>query len=345
VLSRFGDLVAGDAPAIGLAFLTAVVFAAVGAAIVRALTRRAGLLDEPDPIVPAHTTSVSTLGGIAVGLGILAGAAIIDLGDVIPLEWVVGGILFLLVGVVDDILKLPVLPKLVLQCAAAGIVVALGGRLELTGQPVLDAVAAVVWIIVNAVNLTDICDGLVSGLAVIAFLALAAIDPSRGEAAIVAAGACAGFLVLNAPKASIFLGDAGSHLVGFLLAAIAMQTVGGRDALAELSAIVLVLGVFIFELAFLVWQRRRRGLAWWLGSDDHAAIRLQASGLSVWATDFVLWSWGALLGLAAIFVHRLDGLELVPLGIVIALAVVSAWRFLGGLTTPTQADVAAPLAR
>ena len=348
-MSRFGGLVAGDALAIGLAFVTAVVIAAVGAALVRAATRRAGILDEPDPIVPAHTTSVSTLGGIAVGLGFLAGAAVVGFGDVIPLEWVVGGALFLAVGVVDDLLKLPVRPKLALQCAAAAAVVALGARLEVTGQPALDAVAALVWIlvIVNAVNLTDICDGLVSGLAAIAFLSLAAIDPSRGEAAIVATGACAGFLVLNAPKASIFLGDAGSHLVGFLLAALSLQTVGGRDALAELSAVVLVLGVFLFELAFLVWQRRRRGLAWWLGSDDHAAIRLQAAGLSVWSTDVVLWSCGALLGIAAILVHRLDGLELVPLGVALVLFVASAWRFLGGLSTPTQADVAAvrPLAR
>ena len=86
---------------------------------------------------------------------------------------------------------------------------------------------------------------------------------------------------------------------------------------------------------------------WWLGSDDHAAIRLQAAGLSVWSTDVVLWSFGALLGIAAILVHRLDGLELVPLGVALVLFVASAWRFLGGLSTPTQADVAAvrPLAR
>jgi UDP-GlcNAc:undecaprenyl-phosphate GlcNAc-1-phosphate transferase len=343
VLSRFGDLVAGDVVAIVLAFATAAVFAAAGAAIVRAGVRRAGLLDHPDPIVPAHTTSTATLGGIAVGLGILAGAAVVDLGRVLPPEGAVGGALFLLVGVLDDLLKLAVRPKLALQCAAAVTVVALGARLELTGQPVLDAAAAVAWILVlvNAVNLTDICDGLVSGLAAIAFLALAAIDPSRGEAAIIAAGACAGFLVLNAPKASIFLGDAGSHLVGFLLAAFSLQTVGGRDAVAELAAVALVVGVFLFELAFLVWQRRRRGLAWWLGSDDHVAIRLQAAGLSIWSTDLVLWSAGALLGLAAILTHRLEGLELVPLGAVLAVAFASAWRFLSSLSAPTQMDVAA----
>ena len=201
---------------------------------------------------------------------------------------------------------------------------------------------AFLWILilVNAVNLTDICDGLVSGLAAIAFLTLAAIDPSHAEAAVLAAGACAGFLVLNAPKASIFLGDTGSHFIGFLLAALSLQTVAGRDALAEFSAVVLVLGVFLFELVFLVWARYRRGLSWWLGSDDHAALRLQAAGLSVWMTDVVIWMGGAMLGMAAILVHRLDGLQLLPLGIAVGVFLVFAWRFLAGLSTPTEAAVA-----
>lgn len=342
-MSRSGGFVGDDGVTLWLAFTAAVVFAAVGAVVVRAATRRAGLVDVPDPLVPAHTRPVATLGGIAVALGCVAGAAVVDLGGAVGVEVAVGGILFLAIGVVDDVLKLSVAVKLALQCLAAGAVVALGASLDVTGHPVANAVVAFAWIlvIVNAANLTDICDGLVPGLAAIAFLTLAAIDPSRGEAAIVAAGACAGFLLLNAPRASIFLGDAGSHFVGFLLAALSLQTVGGRDAVAELSAVVLVLGVFLFELAFLVSHRRRRGVPWWLGSDDHVALRLQAAGLTVWNTDVVLWVCGAMLGIAAILVHRLDGLQLLPLGLAIAAFLVIAWRVLSGLLPPTEAGVAA----
>lgn len=338
-MSRSAGLAGADAVAIALAFATAVIIAAVGAAVVRFTTHRAGILDAPGSIVPAHTRPVATLGGIAVAFGCLAGAAVVGLGDVIPLELAVGGLLFLVIGIVDDLFKLSVRWKLVPQCVAAGIVVALGVRLELTDQPLLAAAGAFLWILilVNAVNLTDICDGLVSGLAAIAFLTLAAIDPSHAGAAIIAAGACAGFLVLNAPKASIFLGDTGSHFIGFLLAALSLQTVAGRDALAEFSAVVLVLGVFLFELVFLVWTRYRRGLSWWLGSDDHAALRLQAAGLSVWMTDVVIWVGGAMLGMAAILVHRLDGLQLLPLGLAVGVFLVFVWRFLAGLSTPTEA--------
>ncbi len=341
-MSSLTGLGGDGASALWLGFALALVFAAVAAVVVRAASRRAGLIDAPDPLVPAHTRPVATLGGIAVAVGLLAGAFVVDVAPV-GLEFAVGGALFLAIGVVDDVLKLSVSRKLVLQLVGATTVVALGARLELTGRPLLDSALAFAWIVVlvNAVNLTDICDGLVSGLAAIAFLTLAAIDPSRGEAAILAAGACLGFLVLNAPKASIFLGDAGSHFVGLLLAALSLQTVGGRDAVAEFGAVVLIVGVFLFELAFLVSARRRRGLRWWLGSDDHVAIRLQAAGLTVWSTNVVLWVCGAMLGIAAIIVHRLDGFELLPLGLSIATFLVISWRVLTGLAPPTEAGVAA----
>ena len=333
----------GDgAAALWLGFGIAAALAAVGAVAVKATSRRAGLVDPPDPLVPAHTQPVATLGGIAVAFGFLMGALIVDLHP-LGLEFAVGGALFLTIGVVDDVLKLSVLAKLVLQLVGAATVVALGTTLALTGRPLLDAALAFVWIIVlvNAVNLTDICDGLVSGLAAIAFLTLAAVDPSRGNAAILAAGACLGFLVLNAPKASIFLGDAGSHFVGFLLAALSLQTIGGRDALAEFAAVVLIVGVFLFEVAFLVLARRRRGLRWWLGSDDHVALRLQAAGLTVWNTNVVLWVCGAMLGIAAILVHRLDGFQLLPLGVALVAFLTIAWRFLSSISTPTEAGATA----
>ena len=341
-MSSWTGLGGDPAGALWLGFGLAVVFAVLAALAVRATSRRVGLIDAPDPLVPAHTRPVATLGGIAVAFGFLIGALVVDL-EPLGREFAVGGALFLAIGVVDDVLKLSVSWKLLLQLVGAATVVALGARLEVTGRPALDTAIAFAWIlvVVNAVNLTDICDGLVSGLAAIAFLTLAAIDPSRGEAAILAAGACLGFLVLNAPRASIFLGDAGSHFVGFLLAALSLQTVDGRDAVAEFSAVVLTVGVFLFELAFLISARRRRGLRWWLGSDDHVALRLQAAGLSVWSTNVVLWVCGAMLGIGAILIHRLDGLELLPLGLAIVAFLMLAWRFLSGLNPPTEAGVAA----
>ena len=91
----------------------------------------------------------------------------------------------------------------------------------------------------------------------------------------------------------------------------------------------------------MILARRRRGLRWWLGSDDHVALRLQAAGLTVWNTNVVLWVCGAMLGIAAILVHRLDGFQLLPLGVALVAFLTIAWRFLSSISTPTEAGATA----
>jgi UDP-GlcNAc:undecaprenyl-phosphate GlcNAc-1-phosphate transferase len=324
-----------------LAFAVAAVVTGVVAASVRTLAGKAGLVDPPNPRVPRHTRPVATLGGVAVAAGCGAGLATGLDGSVEP--WLgIGAGLVLAAGVADDVHPLPIAAKLALQTLAAGAAVALGLELALTGNAFLDAVAAVGWIllVVNAVNLTDVCDGLVPGLAAIGFLALAAIEPGSSGSAIVAAGACVGFLALNAPPASIFLGDAGSHLVGFLLAALALEAAGGGESATNLVAPVLVLGVFLFELVFVVVERNRRGVPWWLGSDDHVALRLQAAGLSSIRTDLLLWTCAAALGLGGLLASRLESFT--TLAPVLAAAVVAAraWRMLRVLDRPAAAPFA-----
>ena len=129
---------------------------------------------------------------------------------------------------------------------------------------------------VNAVNLTDVCDGLVAAVVAVSMVGLATIGGFASPLPLVVAAACLGFLVFNKPAASIYLGDAGSHLLGFLLAALTIEVIAGtRGILADLGA-VLCSSVFIFELVFLVLVRRAKGLPWWRGSPDHFSLRMQA---------------------------------------------------------------------
>jgi UDP-N-acetylmuramyl pentapeptide phosphotransferase/UDP-N-acetylglucosamine-1-phosphate transferase len=92
------------------------------------------------------------------------------------------------------------------------------------------------------------------------------------------AGALAGFLVWYWPPARVFLGDAGSHIVGFLLAAVAAKASVGVGPWASAAILLLLVAVPIFELALLVTVRLRRGDAWWRASNDHLALRLQRRG-------------------------------------------------------------------
>ncbi len=280
----------------------AAVLAAVATRGARAAALRLGVVSPPDPFVAAHTAPVACLGGVAIAaasaatLALDAGRARLGAGTI------VGALLFLAAGLLDDVHRLAITPKLALQIVCASVAAALGARLPLTGNPVVDAAGGALFIvmIVNAVNLTDVCDGLVAGLAAIAFLAIGVAEPSLLVPCLAVAGACLGFLAYNVPPASIFLGDAGSNVLGFVLAALLLAALRKPDSTMVGIQAALFVGVPLFELVFVTVARARRGEPWWRGSADHFALRLQAVGLSRWQVDAVAWTAAATLALSGL---------------------------------------------
>ena len=299
--------------------------------VVRRLARRLGIVNHPNAIVPQHTQATAYLGGAGIFVGLLAAVLIgpavcgwiqVRLPEPSTVNWPVVGFAagFLILGLIDDLTGMSAKWKLLLQVILAATAAALGIQRSLTGVAPLDAALSAFWILllVNAFNVTDVCDGLVGGIALVTFVFLGFYDGSA-PLAFAAAGACAGFLWFNAPPASIFLGDAGSHLLGFLAAALTLSMRAAQPAWPHVAQMALVLGVPLFEVAFLVVVRRRKGLAWWKGSPDHFSLRLQAAGLSKLRTDLIAWiacaglcaaavgvgivgGWGQAILLAAVFV-------------------------------------------
>lgn len=286
--------------------------------LVRAGARRFGFVARPNPIVPQHTGSVAHLGGLGVAAGLGAGlvaaaAATPDgfaAGMVVP-GFVAGTLGFLAVGTLDDLSALHAAPKLAAQAAVAAGAVLLGVWVPLTGFAAVDQGLALLWIltVVNACNVTDVCDGLLSGLTVVAMLLMASALSGTAPVALACAGACAGFLVFNRPPATIFLGDAGSHLLGFVSAALALNAAAtaASPAAATLAG-ALWMGVPLFELLFVTAVRVRKGLPWWSGSADHFALRLQARGLSRLQASLVASVAAGACGLGALVVVRAGGL-------------------------------------
>lgn len=284
--------------------------------VARSLALRLGFVSHPNPIVPQHTEPVAYLGGAGVAVAIVI-ASLSGAKTIVPLFIWLPALLFLALGVADDLRPFSAAKKLLLQSAVAMLAVILGFRADVSGIAILDAFAAFLWIIalVNAVNVTDVCDGLVAGVSVPLFLALALLNPARAPLALAVAGACVGFLFFNRPPATIFLGDGGSHLLGFLAATL--TPLSSRS----FPAALLVMGVFLFELLFLVFVRTRKGLRWWLGSRDHFALRLQAAGLSKVQTDLV--AIAAAIGVAAMAVAAAEAEPHVKIAL-LALAAVFA---------------------
>ena len=158
----------------------AVVAAATSAALTRLWIVAAadwGFVDPPNPLVGAHRQATVSMGGAAVALAALStglGAFLVTGGipadDAAIGRVAVGALAFLLLGMVDDALRLSARSKLAAQIGIATWFVAAGGTYPVTGHAVLDACLGGLSIVtvVNAVNLTDVSDGLVAGLAAIA---------------------------------------------------------------------------------------------------------------------------------------------------------------------------------
>lgn len=224
-----------------------------------------------------HARPTPLLGGLALFGGIWGAAMVFApngaLAVTLPLA--------LLAGSVDDWCKckgtdLPALPKLVLQFLPAGLLVAMGYTIDHISDPFgpgmlmlpwwLDYPLTMAWLvgITNAFNFLDGMDGMLAGLTAIAaftLLVMAFVKDSPATAVWVAAtlGSCIAFLRYNFHPASVFMGDTGSNFLGFLLAAIAVTGYFKAATLAGVAAPLLVLFIPMFNVAFVVIRRMRKG--------------------------------------------------------------------------------------
>jgi UDP-GlcNAc:undecaprenyl-phosphate/decaprenyl-phosphate GlcNAc-1-phosphate transferase len=272
-------------PAVALTAPLAFGVALLATPLVRRLAAATGYIDHPDPR-KHHPEPTPLLGGVAIAAALVLGPALARLLAGADIALPSGGVLFgaalsLALGLVDDRRPMRPLGKLAGQVAAALLLV-LWGKTGgfLAHQPLLVAVALVgVVALLNAVNFLDAMDGIVAAVVPIsaaAFLALAlihgaAMDRALGWAVV---GAAAGFLVYNAPPARIFLGDAGSHLLGFALAALTLQVLDDALTLPHAAAVLWILSYPLFDVIFVTLDRllARRPIT--EGSIEHSTHKL-----------------------------------------------------------------------
>jgi UDP-GlcNAc:undecaprenyl-phosphate/decaprenyl-phosphate GlcNAc-1-phosphate transferase len=280
-----------------VSFLTAFVVVAVLTPVSAAVGVRAGLVDRPGAL-KIHARPTPVTGGLAVVIGVLAGALLTDGID----PWLVGAVvLVLVVGMLDDLRSLPPWTRLLAQAAAGGLLLA-GGFEILPGPLGPPALILATIAACNAVNMLDGQDGLASGLAGVAALGLAAIAAGAGASlALALAGALGGFLLWNRPPARIFLGDGGAYALGVLLTASASSPAPSwRHATAALTC----LGVFAFELVTTVLRRRRTDAGATRGDRLHTYDRLTVRTGSRWRSTLVLWAFGAVFALIGVAIDR-----------------------------------------
>jgi len=268
--------------------------------LIREWARRKNIVNNPNPLIPQHTHPVAYLGGVGIYIGLMLAIIIYyilfdfekDSQNIPILFLILGASSYLILGVLDDLYTFSARKKLIWQFLLAIASVSLGVRFNLLNFSLPQSILTVLWIvvIVNAVNLTDVCDGLVAGLCVLTFGILSLFSHTYFLFNMTVGAVTTGFLFFNFPKASIFLGDAGTHLLGFLLAAICILSVPDRPSIVlKVSWMLLVPGVMLFELLFLIIVRFRKRIPWWKGSPDHFSLRLQSAGFNRIQTDIIAW--------------------------------------------------------
>jgi UDP-GlcNAc:undecaprenyl-phosphate GlcNAc-1-phosphate transferase len=298
-----------------------------------------GLVDAPSGR-KVHVQSVPRLGGVAVVASAALAVTIVDgllahdrQGQILPAlrPFLLGGLLIFLAGVVDDVRGLGPGPKVAIEVLAAAVVMSSGLLIERV--TILGNTWSLGWLafpitagwivgVTNAFNLIDGVDGLAPGIAALAGAACGAILIVRGhvpEAMLLAAlvGAMLGFLVYNFEPASIFLGDSGSLLTGFLLATTAIAG-WQKGATALASAVPLLIfalpiadaasALFRRMIARPVEGRSLRSVLHRIVEPDreHIHHRLLALGWSVPRTVFTLYGITALLSLLALATAQVD---------------------------------------
>jgi UDP-GlcNAc:undecaprenyl-phosphate GlcNAc-1-phosphate transferase len=246
-------------------------------------------------------------------------------------------IVFLL-GLVDDVVHLRPSSKLVGQIVAASALTAFTLRLGWTGNTVVDMALTIFWLvaITNALNLLDNIDGLAAGIACIAagFLVYFYVRSGQfGEAYLAAClvGAGVGFLAYNFHPASIFMGDSGSHFLGFFLAGVTLldRVYGSRKAVSVLAVPVLLMLIPIVDTTLVTLSRKLERKPVSQGGKDHTSHRLVALGMSERAATLTLWGLGIVSGLIAVLVRGLPWSTALLVVAVFALAVVLIAIYLG----------------
>jgi UDP-GlcNAc:undecaprenyl-phosphate/decaprenyl-phosphate GlcNAc-1-phosphate transferase len=343
-----------------LSFVVAAAIATIVTPVAARLARSLGMVDRPR-LGGMTEKETPLLGGLAILAGILIAAAIFmphtivlprsahtpgDVRTTVSTWGLLGGaVLITVVGALDDLLDLAWWAKLGGQVGAAVVAVKAGAIVTDVTIPFVGAfqfpnegsAITVVWLVVlmNVVNFTDGVDGLAAGLCTIDGVAFSIIAfdlgvPGAAILAALTAGAALGFLVHNFHPASIFMGDAGANLLGYMLGVTAVAGSLKTNAVVALLIPLVILAIPILNTSFVVAKRLKYGRAPWSKDANHFHHRFARIGFSQRKTVAYLYAWSFVLAGLAVAMRLLpyhphnDHYNWLWVGVLIGIGVLAA---------------------
>lgn len=289
--------------------------------IVRKIALKFNIVDTPNRR-KIHKKPIPLLGGVAIFLGI--GIAIYLNPDIVKKFALlfIGATFILIVNLMDDIKGLPAIFRFAIEFVIALLVIVTGTRISFLPPGILEnlgeIVISLIWLvgIANAFNYLDGMDGLAAGSAAInalffAFILFRTQQYQLGFLALIVMASCLAFLPHNFnKKAKIFLGDAGSTFIGFMLASIAIRGDWAEDNIIKLTVPILILGVPIFDMILTTIMRIKEGkistiIEWFkYGGKDHFHHRLVDLGLRPIGAVFSIYFVTISLGINAVIISN-----------------------------------------
>lgn len=280
----------------------------------RVLAFKIGAIDIPRDDRRMHSKPMPRIGGLAIYAAFTITTVIFcqPTGELISIWF--GGLILVILGILDDIYTLPTIVKFIFQLAVAFIAISQGvvisqinffGRFIVFGM--FEIPITVLWIVglTNAINLIDGLDGLACGVSAICSgcLMMVALIVGEFSAALMIAilmGSCLGFLPFNSNPAHIFMGDTGALFLGYTMAILSVQGVFKLSTVISFIIPVSIFALPIFDTAFAILRRIIRGKNPFSADRGHLHHKLVDMGFTHKQSVNILYAVCGLLGISAI---------------------------------------------
>ena len=334
-----------------LLFLVALLATLLATPLAKCIAQHLGAIDKPDER-RINKVPIPRMGGISIALGLVAAVAVQVAGTKL-LGWptvfvphmqlqgvdykllTVAVVIVFLTGAIDDVRNLKPRQKLLGQILAACVAAASGLVIGNVANPFTAELIPIGWLaypitvvylvaFTNVINLIDGLDGLAAGITAISCAAMfyLSYEAHQIDAAVLAcilAGCCLGFLRYNFNPASIFMGDCGSNMLGFLLGVIALLGVNRVAAATTLIVPLVIAGVPIIDTFAAIVRRRRGHTAISQADTGHIQHRLIKQGFDQRQAALMIYGWSILLAAGAIIMTKVA----LPLRFVVFILLVS----------------------
>lgn len=334
-----------------LLFLVALLATLLATPLAKCIAQHLGAIDKPDER-RINKVPIPRMGGIGIALGLVAAVAVQVAGTKL-LGWptvfvphmqlqgvdykllTVAVVIVFLTGAIDDVRNLKPRQKLLGQILAACVAAASGLVIGNVANPFTTELIPIGWLaypitvvylvaFTNVINLIDGLDGLAAGITAISCAAMfyLSYEAHQIDAAVLAcilAGCCLGFLRYNFNPASIFMGDCGSNMLGFLLGVIALLGVNRVAAATTLIVPLVIAGVPIIDTFAAIVRRRRGHTAISQADTGHIQHRLIKQGFDQKQAALMIYGWSILLAAGAIVMTKVA----LPLRFIVFILLVS----------------------